>query len=151
MVSVTIAQQLKKPAKNNKIPSSHSTSVGAHTSCSSGLSVHPTRAQHPSFPLPAPGMGQPMAQLPTMWWGTWGPPPLWASFNPNSHGYYNNWQQPGPGSYPWAQQQQQLSQAMSVATVQQQASHETMTLGVPSTASQPTAAYQDSSDNASST
>ena len=105
MVSVTMAQQLKKPAKNNKILSSHSTSVGASASCSSGSPVHPTRAQHPSFPSPTPGMGQSTAQLPTIWWGPWGPPPPWASFNPNSHGYYNNWQQLGPGSYPWAQQQ----------------------------------------------
>ena len=103
MVSVTMAQQLTKPAKNNKIPSSHSTSVGTSASCSSRSTVHPNRAQHPSFPLPSPGMGQPMAQLPTMWWGPWEPPPPWASFNPNSYGYYNNWQQPGPGSYPWGQ------------------------------------------------
>ena len=105
-VSVTMAQQLKKLARNNKILSSHSTSVGASASCSSGSPVLPTRAQHPSFPLLAPGMGQPMAQLPTTWWGPSGPPPLWALFNPNSHGYHNNWQQPGPGSYHWAQQQQ---------------------------------------------
>ena len=74
-VSVTMAQQLKKPAKNNKIPSSCSTSVGASTSCSSRLPVHPTGAQHPRFPSPTPGMEQPTAQLPTMWWGPWGPPP----------------------------------------------------------------------------
>ena len=60
-ISVTMAQQLKKPAKNNKIPSSHSTSVGASASCSSGSPVHPTGAQHPSIPSPASGMGQPMA------------------------------------------------------------------------------------------
>ena len=73
-------------------------------------------------------MGQPMAQLPTMCWGPWGPPPLWPSFNPNSHGYYNNWQQPG----------------------QQQASHQATALRVPSAPSPPTAVYQDLSDNASS-
>ena len=67
MVSVTMAQQLKRPAKNNKIPSS--SSVAASTSFSPGSPVHPTGAQHPSFPLPSPGMGQPMAQLPTVWWG----------------------------------------------------------------------------------
>ena len=67
-VSITMAQQLKKPVKNNRIPSSYSTSVGASASCSSGLPVHPTRTQHPSFPSPAPGMGQPTAQLPTLWW-----------------------------------------------------------------------------------
>ena len=84
MVSVTMAQQLKRPAKNNKIPSSCSTSVGAGASCSPRSPVHPTRAQHPSFPSPTPGMGQPMAQLPTVWWGPWGPPLPWASFNPTS-------------------------------------------------------------------
>ena len=104
MVSVTMAQQLKRPAKNNKIPSSSSTFVGASASCSPRSPVHPTGAQHPSFPSPTPGMGQPMAQPPTVWWGSWGPPPPLVSFNPNSQGFYNNWEQPGPGSYPWAQQ-----------------------------------------------
>ena len=69
MFSITMAQQLKRPAKNNKIPSSTSTSVGASTSCSPRLPVHLTGTQHPSFPSPTPGMGQPTAQLPTVWWG----------------------------------------------------------------------------------
>ena len=64
-VSVTMAQQLKRPAKNNKIPSSSSTSVGAIASCSPGSPVHPTRAQHPSFPSATQGMGQPTPQPPT--------------------------------------------------------------------------------------
>ena len=98
---------IKETSKNNKIPSSSSTSVGASASCSPGSPVHPTRAQHPSFPSPTPGMGQPMDQLLTVWWGPWDPLPPWASFNPNNQGFYNNWQQPEPGSYPWAQQQQQ--------------------------------------------
>ena len=80
MVLVTMAQQLKQPAKNNKIPSSCFTSVGASTSCSSRLTVHPSGAQHPSFPSPVPGMGQPTAQLPTVWWGSWGLPPLMGIF-----------------------------------------------------------------------
>ena len=152
-VSVTMAQQLKCPAKNNKIPSSHSTSVGASASCSSGLTVHPFRAQHPSFQSPSPGMGQPMSQLPTPWWGLWGPPPLWATLTQHNPGYYNNWQQPGPGSYPWPQQQQQQqqqTQSTSTPPVQQQASHQSSTLSVPSTPSPLTAAYNNISDTASS-
>ena len=74
----------------------------------------------------------------------------WALFNPNSHGYYNNWQQLGPESYPWAQQQQQPSQVSSAALAQQQASQQATSLGAPSTTSPPTAAYQDLSDNTSS-
>ena len=74
-VLVTMAQQLKRPAKNNKIPSSSSTSVGASASCSPGSPVHPTGAQHASSPSPTPRMGQPTAQPPTAWWGPWGPPP----------------------------------------------------------------------------
>ena len=68
-VTVSMAQQLKKLAKNNKIPSSRSTTVGASESCLPRSSVHPTGAQHPGFPLPSPGMGQPTAQLPTAWLG----------------------------------------------------------------------------------
>ena len=94
-------------------------------------------------------MGQPVAQPPTMWWGPLGPPPPWASLNSNSHGYYKSWQQLGPGSYLWAQQQQQPSQVSSAVLVQQQASHQATSLGTPSTPSPPTAAYQDSSDNSS--
>ena len=150
MVSVTMAQQLKRPAKNNKIPSSSSTSVGVSTSCSPGLPVQPTGAQNPSFPSPTPGMGQPMAQPPTAWWGPWGSLPPWASFNPNSQSFFNYWQQPGPGSYPWAQQQQQPSQVSSTPSVQQQVSQQPTSLGTPSPNLLPTAVYQDSSDNASS-
>ena len=150
MVSVTMAQQSKRPAKNNKIPSSSSTSVGARASCSPGSPVHPTRAQHPSFPSPTPGMGQPTAQPPAVWWGPWGPLPPWASFNPNSQGFYNNWQQPGPGSYPRAQQQQQPSQVSLTPSVQQQVSQQLTSLGAPSPNLPPTAAYQDLSDNTSS-
>ena len=49
MATVSMAQQLKKPAKNNKIPSSRSTTVGVSKSCLSRSSVHPTEAQHPGF------------------------------------------------------------------------------------------------------
>ena len=94
-------------------------------------------------------MGQPTTQPPTQWWGPWGPLPLWVSFNPNSPGYYNNWQKPGLGSYPWAQQQQQ-PQTISTAPLQQQAGYQALTLSVPSTPLPPTVAYQDLSDNASS-
>ena len=148
MVSVTMAQQLKRSAKNNKIPSSSSTSVGASTSCSPRLPVHPNGSQHQSFLLPTPGMGQPTPQWPTALWGPWGPPPPWASFSPNSQGFYNNWQQLGPGSYPWVQQQQQSSQVLSTPSVQQQVSQQPTSLGTPSPNLLPTAAYQDSSDNA---
>ena len=99
-VSGTMAQQLKRPAKNNKIPSSSSTSVGANASCSPRWPVQPTGAQHPSFPSPTPEMEQPMAKLPTAWWGPWGPPPPWASFKPTGQGFYNNWQQLGQGHTP---------------------------------------------------
>ena len=89
-VTVSMAQQLKKLAKNNRILSSISTTVGASASYPSVSSVHPTGAQHPSLPSPSPGMGQPTAQPPTAWWDPWGPPLPWASFIPNSHGYYSN-------------------------------------------------------------
>ena len=56
---VSMAQQLKKLVKNNRMPSSSSTTVGASTSCPPRLSVHLTGAKHPSFPSPSPGMGQP--------------------------------------------------------------------------------------------
>ena len=144
MVSVTMAQQLKRPAEKNKIPSSGSTSVGASTSCSPGSPVHPTGAQH------TPGMGQPTAQPPTGWWGPWDPPPASASFNPNSQDFYNIWQPPGPGSYPWTQQQQHSPHVSLTPPVQQQVSQQLTSLGAPSPNLPPTAAYQDSSDNASS-
>ena len=60
-VTVSLAQQLKKLAKNSKIPFSRSTTVGASKSCLFGSSVHPTGAQHPGFPSPSPEMGQPIA------------------------------------------------------------------------------------------
>ena len=111
--------------------------------------MDPTEAQHPSFPSPSPGMGQPTAQLPTVWWGPWGPPPPWASFNQNSHGYYSNWQQPGPGSYPWPQQNQQQP-VTSTPQTPQQTSHLTNSFGGLSTTSPPTVAFQELSDNNSS-
>ena len=95
-------------------------------------------------------MGQPTAQLPTTWWNPWGRPLPWASFNPTSQGFYNNWQQPGPGSYTWAQQQQQSSQVSSTPPVQQQVNQQPRSPGAPSPTPLSTAAYQDSSDNASS-
>ena len=132
-VTVSMAPQLKKPAKNNKLPSSRSTTVGVSTSCPSRSSVHPTRAQHPSFPFPSAGMGQPKAQLPTVWWGHWGPPPPWASF----------------GSYPWPQQNQQQL-VTSTPQTPQQTSHLANSFGGLSTTSPPTAAFQELSDNNSS-
>ena len=149
--SVTMSQK-KCPAKNNKIPSPHPISVGASTSCSSGLTVHPPRAQHPSFPSPPPGMGQPSSQPPTQWWGLWGLPPPWATFTQQNPSYYNNWQQPGSGSYPWPQQQQQQQQSqLSTSTpINQQAGHQSSTMSVPSTPLPPTAAYNDLLDSASS-
>ena len=75
MVSITMVQQLKHPAKNNKIHSSSSTSVSASASCSFRSTVHPSGAQHPSFPSPTPGMEQPTAQPPTLWWNLREPPP----------------------------------------------------------------------------
>ena len=128
-VSITMAQQLQRPAKNNKIPPSSSTSVSASTSCSPGLPVHPTKAQHPSLALPTPGMEQPTAQPPSVWWGPWGPLPPLASFNPNNQGFYNNWQQLGPGSYPWAQEQQWSPQVSLTPPVQQQVSQQLTSLG----------------------
>ena len=118
-VTVSIAQQLEELAKNNKFPSSRSTTVGASKSCLSRSSVHPTGAQHPGFPSPSPGMGQPTAQPPTAWWDPWGPPLPWASFIPNSQGYYSSWQQSGPGSYPWHQQNQQQLVTFTPQTLQQ--------------------------------
>ena len=144
-VTVSMAQQLKKLAKNNKVPSSRSTTVGASESCLSGLSVHPTRAQHPGFPSPSPGMGQPTAQPPTAWWG---PPLPWASFNPNSHGYYSNWQQPGLGSYPWPQQNQQQPVTSTPQTLQQTSQLANSFWGLSTTS--PTVAFQELSDNNSS-
>ena len=144
-VTVSMAQQLKKLAKNNKIPSSRSTTVGASESCLSKSSVRPTGAQHFSFPLPSPGIGQPTAQPPTAWWGPWDPPPPWASFNPNSHRYCSNWQQPGLGSYPWPQQNQQQLVTSSPQTPQQ-TSHLANSFGGLSTTSPPTAAFQELSD-----
>ena len=149
-VSVTMALQLKKPAKNSKIPPPVPHLLvpvqAAHLDCLCTQPGHSILA----FPSPTPGMGQPTAQPPMTWWGPWGPPPPWALFNPNSHGYYNNWQHLGPGSYPWAQQQQQPSQVSSTASAQQQASQQATSLGAPSIPSPPTAAYQGLSDNASS-
>ena len=59
-VTVSMGQQLKKLVKNNKIPSSRSTTVGGSESCLSGLSVHPTRAQHSGFQSPSPGWESPL-------------------------------------------------------------------------------------------
>ena len=94
-------------------------------------------------------MGRPPAQPPTVWWGPWGPPPPWASFNPNSHGYYTNWQKPGPGSYPWPQQNQQQPVTATPQT-SQQTNLVMNSLGGSSTTSPPTAVFQELSDNYSS-
>ena len=90
-----------------------------------------------------------MFQLPTP---LWGPPPPWATFMQQNPSYFNNWQQPRPGSYPWPQQQQQQQQTQPTtsAAVTQQASHQSLTLSVPPTPSLPMAAYNDLSDTASS-
>ena len=73
-VTAYMAQQMKKPAKNNKVPSTRSTSVGGSASCFSGSTVHPTGAQPPNFPSSSPGMGQSTAQPPTLS-GAHGVPP----------------------------------------------------------------------------
>ena len=81
--------------------------------------------------------------------GSLGSTPPWASFNPTSHRYYSNWQQPEPGSYPWLQQNQQQLVTPTPYTPQQ-TSQLANSFGGLSTTSLPTVVFQELSDNNSS-